>query len=150
VIAIDDTSASSPPPDSATQTQATGWVFLPVACWAASRSLMVTSTRSTPSQLWQTRLNDSGRTIWRAIACRCPQHSHVTTARITPPPGRPIRSARLRSLPPGSGSAAQSTSPRHRRCRFAIRSGRGSPQPVRGPARAPGGAASRTMQRQLR
>src|SRR5580704_2850523 len=62
VSAVDDTSASARPPGRG-QTQATGWVFLPVACWAAWRSLMVTSTRSTPSQLWHTRLNDSGRTI---------------------------------------------------------------------------------------
>src|SRR5580698_1505699 len=73
--------------DLADQTQATVGVFLPVACWAAFRSSVVTSTRSTPSQLWHTRLKDSGRTIWRAIACRCPQHSHVTIARMTPPPG---------------------------------------------------------------
>ena len=114
-----------PPPrptDGSVQTQATGWVFRPVACWAACRSFTVTSTRSTPSQLWQMRLKDSGRTIWRAIACRCPQHSHVTTARMTPPPGRPIRPARPPSFAPGPDRAAQSTAPRHRRCRFAIRS----------------------------
>jgi len=83
VSAVDDTSGSAPVPDG--QTQATGLVCLPVDSCAAWRSSKVTSTRSTPSQLWQIRLNDSGCTICRAIACRCPQHSHVTTARIFSP-----------------------------------------------------------------
>src|SRR5581483_1686483 len=49
---------------------------------AWSKSPTVTSTRRTPSHLWHTTWNDSGSRMGRATAWRCPQHSHVTIARI--------------------------------------------------------------------
>jgi YD repeat-containing protein len=62
---------------------------------AAPRSSEVTSTRSTPSHSWQTTWNASGRRIGRATACRWPQHSHVTMARIpSPTVGAPQRGCR--------------------------------------------------------
>ena len=62
VSAVDDTSASARPPGRFRPRRPAG-SSCRLRVWAAWRSLMVTSTRSTPSQLWHTRLNDSGRTI---------------------------------------------------------------------------------------
>src|ERR1035441_8594131 len=58
-------------------------------------------------------------------------------------PANPVR--KTSSFPPPLGHSAQSTAPRHRRCRFAIRAGRRPQRPSeRGLVRAPGAAPSRT------
>jgi len=68
VSVLDDTSAPAPLPGSpAVRPRRPAASSCPSRAGLPGGHRPVTSTRRTPSQLWQTRLNNSGRTIWRAI-----------------------------------------------------------------------------------